>query len=57
MAEVLVAMSVPFVLASAYRSLDLAQSPVLANARNLGKPTPAAELLASMQAFRASTAA
>lgn len=52
-AEVLRAMEVPFVLASAYLLDDLAEEPALASVRNLGKPTPSAELIALMHEYRA----
>lgn len=52
-AQVLLAMKVPFVLASAYVPADLLGEPALASARNLGKPTSPAALLAAMYEFRA----
>lgn len=55
-AEVLRAMDVPFVLASAYVPADLAQEPALATARNLGKPTAPAALLAAMHEYRMTAA-
>ena len=51
-AEVLLAMRVPFVLASAYLPADLAGEPSLAKARNLGKPTSATALLQAMEEYR-----
>ena len=56
-AEVLRAMDVPFVLASAYQADDLAEEPALASARNLGKPTRSAELIALMHEYRVGAAA
>ena len=47
---------VPFVLASAYAPADLAGDPVLAGARNLGKPTGREALIAAMNDFRTSAA-
>jgi DNA-binding NarL/FixJ family response regulator len=55
-AEVLLSMGVPFVLASAYVPADLAAEPALSTARNLGKPTPPAALLATMREYRELTA-
>jgi len=51
-AAVLAAMDVPFMLTSAYGEDDLAGEPVLAAARNLGKPTPRGKLLEAMGEFR-----
>lgn len=51
-AHVLLAMNVPFVLASAYLPADLAGEPALATARNVGKPTRPAALVAAMHDFR-----
>lgn len=51
-ASVLAAMDVPFVLTSAYGDDDLAGEPILAAARNLGKPTPRGKLLKAMREFR-----
>ena len=48
-AEVLRQMEVPYVLTSAYAAEDLAVEPSLAAARNLGKPTPAAKLIAAVR--------
>jgi DNA-binding response OmpR family regulator len=53
-AEVLLAMKVPFVLTSAYGVDDLAGEPSLSQAVNLGKPTPHGELIAVMRSFAAS---
>ncbi|WP_376100713.1 response regulator (plasmid) [Roseomonas sp. CCTCC AB2023176] len=47
-AETLTAMGVPFILASAYGGADVASDAVLAGARNLGKPTQPATLLAAL---------
>jgi DNA-binding response OmpR family regulator len=44
-AEILLAMSVPFVLATAFEAADLAGEPVLAGAKNVGKPTRPGELV------------
>ena len=55
-AEVLLVLKVPFVLASAYLPADLAEEPALATATNLGKPTPPAALVAAMREFRSFTA-
>jgi CheY-like chemotaxis protein len=44
-AEVLLSINTPFVLTSAYQPSDLAPDTALAAARNLGKPTPQAELV------------
>lgn len=52
-AEVLLALRVPFILTTAYLPADLAMEPVLATARNLGKPTSPVELLAVMHEFAA----
>jgi two-component system, response regulator PdtaR len=54
-AVALAAMDVPFVLASAYVPADLAGEPVLASARNLGKPTARDALIASMSELRLSS--
>ena len=54
-AQVLLTLNVPFVLASAYLPADLVEEPALAAARNVGKPTPAATLLAAMEELRASS--
>jgi CheY-like chemotaxis protein len=51
-AEVLLAMQVPFVLATAYLPADLVGEPALAGARNLGKPTPGKALMAALQEYR-----
>lgn len=52
-AKVLIAMEVPFVLATAYLPADLAATePVLATVRNLGKPTPAPDLMSVMHEYR-----
>jgi DNA-binding response OmpR family regulator len=51
-AEALQAMHVPFVLASSYLPPSLAQESALAAARNLGKPTPPAAVLAAMCEYR-----
>lgn len=53
-AAVLLAMNVPFVLASAYIPADLADDPTLASVRNLGKPTSPAVLLNAMHEYRRS---
>lgn len=53
-AEVLAALNVPFVLASAYLSSDLVGERVLASARNLGKPTSPTKLVSAMQEYRRS---
>lgn len=47
-AEVLHAMRVPYVLTSAFDTADFASVPVLASARNLGKPTPPGVLVAAL---------
>jgi DNA-binding response OmpR family regulator len=52
-AEVLLALNVPFVLASAFEAADLADEPSLAGARNLGKPTSPATLIDAMAGFQA----
>jgi DNA-binding response OmpR family regulator len=44
-AQVLLSIETPFVLTSAYQPSDLAPDAALASARNLGKPTPHAELV------------
>lgn len=51
-AMVLAAMGVPFVLTSAYGEDDLAGEPILAAARNLGKPTPHHKLFDLLRQFR-----
>jgi DNA-binding response OmpR family regulator len=51
-AQVLLAMKVPFVLASAYLPTDLVAEPALASARNLGKPTSQSALVGAMREFR-----
>lgn len=51
-AHVLLAMDVPFVLASAYLPADLTAEPALTAARNLGKPTSAVELVSVMHEYR-----
>lgn len=55
-AEVLLAMNVPFVLTSAYLPDDLAGEPALATARNLGKPTSPTVLVAVMHEYRTAAA-
>lgn len=55
-ARVLLAMKVPFVLASAYVAADLAREPALAQARNLGKPTSPVALVTAMREYRKSAA-
>lgn len=47
-AEVLRAIGVPFVLASAYGGAELAPDAALAGARNVGKPTRPAVLLGAL---------
>jgi DNA-binding response OmpR family regulator len=49
-AEVLKAMSVPFILASAYSAADLQAAPVLWNATNVGKPLRSGLLLNELRA-------
>jgi DNA-binding response OmpR family regulator len=51
-AVALAARNVPFVLASAYSSADLEGEPVLAAARNVGKPVARNALVAAMNEFR-----
>jgi DNA-binding response OmpR family regulator len=48
-AEMLRLLNVPYVLTSAYQASDLAGEPALAQARNLGKPTPSIELVRVLQ--------
>lgn len=48
-AEALSVRDIPFVLASAYAPADLANEPLLASARNLGKPTSPGRLLAEIR--------
>jgi CheY-like chemotaxis protein len=55
-ALVLLAMNVPFVLASAYVPADLASEPALSAARNLGKPARRADLVGAMRAYRLAAA-
>ncbi len=44
-AAALSAKSIPYLIASAYSSTDLANEPLLARAVNVGKPTPSSVLL------------
>lgn len=53
-AEVLRAMSVPFILASGYGAADLQAEPVLRDAINVGKPSRSAHLLKELRALLAS---
>lgn len=50
-AEALLLLQVPYVLASACGAADLAGEPSLAQARNLGKPTADAALVGVMKEF------
>ena len=52
-AEVLLAIKVPFVLASAYLPSDLAGEPALAGAKNVGKPTSRTALIGALREYRA----